>query len=154
MRILVCLVFTLLSIVAVAQEASVAAGGDGSGAGGTVAFSIGQTVYQHIENPSGAVGEGVQQPFEMFTLSDFAKLYGIVIDVYPNPATNELRIESTTITEQMHWQLFDAQGRLIAEDVINGNSALVDLSNLSSALYILSIAIDHHQVRTCQIIKH
>ena len=54
--------------LAQAQESANASGGDASGSGGTVAYSVGQVVYTTNTDASGTVSQGVQQPYEIFTL--------------------------------------------------------------------------------------
>ena len=45
-----------------AQEATLSAGGDVGGTGGSVSFSIGQAVYTAIDIPANTLIQGVQQP--------------------------------------------------------------------------------------------
>ena len=60
--------FTLVFSIAIptgllAQQNSVSAGGDVSGSGGTVSFSVGQIDYLSITGAGGSVAQGVQQPY-------------------------------------------------------------------------------------------
>jgi hypothetical protein len=48
-----------------AQEAIPASGGNGSGNGGSVSYSIGQVVDATYTGLSGSVAQGVQQPYEI-----------------------------------------------------------------------------------------
>ncbi|MFT5278547.1 MAG: hypothetical protein ACI9P8_000173 [Bacteroidia bacterium] len=59
------LAFTMLSILLfsnpmLAQQATLSAGGDATGPGGSASFSIGQVAYQHVSDLGGSVNEGVQ----------------------------------------------------------------------------------------------
>ena len=45
-----------------AQESVNATGGDASGSGGSVSYSVGQITYQTHTGINGSVAEGVQQP--------------------------------------------------------------------------------------------
>lgn len=44
------------------QKAAITAGGEASGSGGSLSYSIGQPMYTDIANASGDVNQGVQQP--------------------------------------------------------------------------------------------
>ena len=50
-----------------AQESMTAAGGNGTGSGGTIAYSVGQLVYTSDTETGSSVTKGVQQPFEIST---------------------------------------------------------------------------------------
>ncbi|MGC8754863.1 MAG: hypothetical protein ACP5QJ_07625, partial [Thermosulfidibacteraceae bacterium] len=52
-----------------AQESVNATGGNASGNGGTVAYSVGQVVYTTNTGTNGSVAQGVQQPFEISVVS-------------------------------------------------------------------------------------
>ena len=73
-----------------AQQATTASGGDASGSGGTAAFSVGQVVYTANTNASGTVSQGVQQAFEIFTLSIKETELNISLKAFPNPTLNNL----------------------------------------------------------------
>ena len=59
-----CLFFSFTTFV-IAQEAPTTSGGDATGSGGSVAFSIGQVVYVTNTGSTGTEAEGVQQPYEV-----------------------------------------------------------------------------------------
>jgi len=48
-----------------AQESVNAAGGNASGSGGTVSYTVGQVVYTTKTGTNGSVAEGVQQAYEI-----------------------------------------------------------------------------------------
>ena len=48
-----------------AQETIPAIGGNASGSGGSVSYSVGQAVYTTNTGTNGSVPQGVQQPFEI-----------------------------------------------------------------------------------------
>ena len=68
-----------------AQQATTTSGGDASGSGGTAAFSVGQVVYTANTNASGTLSQGVQQAYEIFTLSIKETELNISLKVFPNP---------------------------------------------------------------------
>ena len=50
-----------------AQESANSSGGDATGSGGTIAYSIGQVVYTTNTGSNGSVAKGVQHAYEIFT---------------------------------------------------------------------------------------
>ena len=57
---------TIISITANAQQNTASAGGNYTGSGGSISFSIGQANYTYHSNAFGSVNQGVQQPYEIF----------------------------------------------------------------------------------------
>ena len=60
---LLLLVFGITT--AQAQQAITATGGNASGSGGTVAYSVGQIIYATNTGTTGSVAQGVHQPYEI-----------------------------------------------------------------------------------------
>ena len=56
--------FLLLHQVSLAQQSAHASGGDGSSSTGSVAFSLGQVVYNEFSSGTGSERQGVQQRYE------------------------------------------------------------------------------------------
>ncbi len=59
------LTIMLLFIGLHAQESTTASGGEASGDGGTVSYSVGQVVYGTHSGTTGSVSEGIQQAYEI-----------------------------------------------------------------------------------------
>jgi hypothetical protein len=58
---IVCLVVLTITPVVNAQQGNVSAGGDISGTGGSMSFSVGQTDYLHYTSEEGSISFGLQQ---------------------------------------------------------------------------------------------
>ena len=72
------------------------------------------------------------------------------IQLYPNPTTGVVRIDGLVGASAI--EVYDLSGVLVAESKSSNASALVDLSGLSNALYII-IVQDDLGVRTSRVIK-
>ena len=72
-----------------AQNTIPSSGGNASGSGGTVSYSIGQIVYTTNTGTNGTVAQGTQQPFEISVVTGIEEALNITLQcsVYPNPAT-------------------------------------------------------------------
>src|SRR5688572_14704694 len=75
-----------------AQESVNSAGGDATGSGGTVAYSIGQVVYTTNTGTSGEVAQGVQHAYEIYTFGINQTELNISLTVFPNPTANNLTL--------------------------------------------------------------
>ena len=69
-----------------AQETIPASGGEATGTGGTVSYTIGQLVYTNPTTASGSLNQGIQQSIEFVTLSN-PELTALTLKAvtYPNP---------------------------------------------------------------------
>ncbi|MEM9985222.1 MAG: hypothetical protein AAF804_09020, partial [Bacteroidota bacterium] len=98
-----------------AQTSVNATGGDASGSGGTVAYSVGQVVYTTQTDASGIVSQGVQQAFELYTVGIAETEWDISLLVFPNPTAVNLTMHiSNYHHEKLSYRLFDMHGKLLS----------------------------------------
>lgn len=143
-----------LSLIAVAQQATVSSGGDATGSTGSVSFSIGQVSYGSAQATAGNINQGVQQPYLIVTsLSEPSSLQQDWI-VYPNPAHGQLTVHSTTGDKAFHWSIFDSNGRLIKQHRSESSQAIIDLNDMSPAVYQLQITTIENITVQYKIIKN
>ena len=142
-----------------AQQATLSSGGNATGSGGSLSYSIGQIDYITATGSTGSVAQGLQQPFEISTLSgeDFTQIK-LQMMVYPNPTTSyvNLKIDASEVfnMESMSYQLFDMSGREITNKKIIASETQISLDNLSSAIYFLKVSSNDKIVKTFRIIKN
>jgi hypothetical protein len=139
-----------------AQQATVASGGKASGTGGSSSYSVGQLVYTTITGTKGYVNQGVQQPFEVFTLgTDSFPEIKVTMSVYPNPTASfvNLKIENHSL-DNIQFQLFDIKGRQIQIQKILQSETPIQLENLPVAIYLLNVVEDNKLLKTFKIIKN
>ena len=126
-----------------AQEAIPVTGGNASGTGGSVSYSVGQTVYTANLAPSGSEYQGVQQPFEISVLSGLenGQQFSLKCSVYPNPTTDFLilsvdgGIQTTYLAS-----LFDINGKMLSNTILSGTETRIDLRGLAPSAYFLKIS--------------
>lgn len=154
-RLLVCLLLGASLTNVQAQEAPVATGGNASNASGSVDYSIGQIVYSTNSGVTGSVSQGIQQPYEIFTLgTDNFPNISLQMVVYPNPTTSSvsLKIEGLTFST-LEYQLFDLKGRQISNQKISQSETQIPLENLPSATYFLNVSDRNKTIKSFKIIK-
>ncbi len=140
-----------------AQEAVTATGGDASGGGGTVSYSVGQVFYATNTGAIGSVAQGVQQPHEISVVTGIAEAKGINISVsaYPNPTTDFLTLSINEFDiSNLAYQLFNINGKLLQNEKITGNHTSIVMSNLVPASYFVKVIQGNKEVKIFKIIKH
>lgn len=142
-----------------AQQTIPAGGGNASGGGGTVSYTIGQLVYTTNMGANGSVAQGVQQPFEISTVTGIKEAKGITLQcaVYPNPTSDYivLKIEDYNINN-LFYHLYDINGSLIENNIITGSETKIIMNHIASALYYLCILSgeNNEEIKTFKIKKN
>ena len=139
-----------------AQQATVTSGGNATGTGGKVSYSIGQVADKTQTGTTGTITQGVQQPFEIVTLSgeEFANIRLEAV-VYPNPTVSNVTLKISDFNlENLNYQLFDIQGRLINQGKISNAETVLDMERYTTSTYILKINSNTTELKTFKIIKN
>ena len=140
-----------------AQEAILATGGNASGSGGSVSYSVGQVVYGTNTGSSGSVAQGVQQPYEISVVSGIEQGKGInlICMAYPNPTTDLLTLKIENYNNKgLSYLLYNVNGRLMESKKLTGNKTTISMANLAPAAYFLKVLDNQKEVKTFKIIKH
>ncbi|MDD5053121.1 MAG: T9SS type A sorting domain-containing protein [Sulfuricurvum sp.] len=143
-----------------AQVVVPSTGGNAIGSGGFVNYSVGQVVYTSNIGTNGSVVPGVQQPFEISTVTGLNDVTGrsMICTAYPNPATNVVQLkvdDSINITIQsMRYQLIDMQGKLIKTQKIDMYLTEIVMSSLIPATYFLRITLGNKEIKAFKITKN
>lgn len=139
-----------------AQEAISAAGGDATGSGGSVSYTIGQVGYTSNTGIDGSVAEGVQQPFEISTISGIEEARGINLNclAYPNPTTEFLFLKVDNYNKENLWyKLYDITGRLLENKKIVDIETTIGMIDFLPATYFLKVLDNNKVVKTFKIVK-
>jgi hypothetical protein len=142
--------------VAYAQESVNSSGGNASGSGGSVAYSIGQVVYTTNSSSSGSSAQGVQHAYEIFTVGIPEVVFNFSITAFPNPTVDQITLQlSETIQEPLSYQLFDMQGRMLTQSIISEQHTVIDMKSLAKASYFIHV-VNHEnkKVQTFKIVKN
>lgn len=137
------------------QEAVVPAGGNATGNGGTVSFTAGQAFYLFIPGASGSVSQGVQQPYEIYTVGIVEAGLNFSLSVFPNPTSNHLTLLVRDFNnEKLQFQLYDLSGRLLLSDRVSDTHTLIPTGSLPTGVYLLNVILDNKTVQSFKIIKN
>jgi hypothetical protein len=158
LKFMVIFISILLSVTCInAQQAIPASGGNATGSGGTVSYSVGQTFYTTNSGSNGSVAEGVQQPFEISVIIGIKQAEGINLScsVYPNPTSDLLilKVNNYELSNLM-FQLIDMNGKLIETRKVVGNETRIIMSEHVRGTYFLKVNDNRKEVKTFKIIKY
>lgn len=151
----VTILLSMLTCGLYAQNSTVPSGGEATGTGGTVSYSVGQVGYVSDVGATGSVGAGVQQPFEIsiVTGAEFTDVT-LNLSAYPNPITDYviLEIGDSEITG-LQFELLDINGKLLQKDDLSAQTTEIGMRDLSNATYLLKVSDRTKIVKTFRIIK-
>ncbi|OGS76818.1 MAG: hypothetical protein A3D31_17700 [Candidatus Fluviicola riflensis] len=145
----------LLSGTTFAQSSPVAAGGDVSGAGGSLSYSIGLIDYVQLDEANGTLYEGVQQPYELFSVGLEEWDSNVSISAYPNPMTSQLTIAfPDEVLGDMSFTMTDESGRVIQYGLLETKETVIDVLGLARANYFLTVYKKDRSVRVYKLVKN
>ena len=147
---MLCAVFTIQ-----AQETIPTSGGEATGSGGTVSYSVGQLLSNMNIGSNGTVTQGVQQTIEFVDLSN-PELIALTLSAvtYPNPTTDYIVLSLTDATlTDLSYTMFDLQGRLVTKAKVEQEATQIAMKNLAIGVYFLKINQNNQELKTFKIIK-
>jgi Secretion system C-terminal sorting domain len=150
------IIISFLSLTGVqAQQSINSSGGNGTGTGGSFSYTVGQIDYVAATGTNGFISQGVQQPFEFFTLgnNDYPTIL-LQSVVYPNPTTENINLTISSYSlENLEFELYDISGKTILNQKITTNETKISMGNLSSGNYFIVVNENNKKLKTFKIIK-
>lgn len=142
-----------------AQHSVNASGGDASGSGGTIAYSIGQVFYTTNRSNAGIVSQGVQHAYEIYSFGSKDPQIDVSLKAFPNPTTGILTLEvkgmGPSKLPNLNYQVYDIQGRILRRGGIEEQRTQIDFSSFSSATYFIYVTNQNNRkIRSFKIIKN
>ena len=132
-----------------------ATGGDATGSGGTVAFSVGQIVYTTSTGASGSVAQGVEQAYEISSVGIKETALNISLSVFPNPTSDFLTLKVQDYNnEALSYNLLDEQGKSVLNEQITNQDTQVAMSTLARGIYFINVLQANKKIQTFKIIKN
>ncbi|MEO7175441.1 MAG: T9SS type A sorting domain-containing protein [Saprospiraceae bacterium] len=154
-QLLVAAISLLLSTAAFGQSGLVSSGGNGTGAGGKISFSIGQVLDQSSNSATKSISEGVQQPFEI-QISTGVKLGNLPfeVSVFPNPSSSEIQIlRSSDQYQSAQASFYDLSGHLLLQQEMTESTTKINLQPFPAGIYTLRISLKYYGEQTFQVVK-
>ena len=166
MKTLSLFILILITISLKAQETVSPAGGNATGSGGTVSYTIGQVSYTAVQGSNGSLVQGVQQAYVITVVSSVAEAKIITLQwmAYPNPASDYLKLillndgYPEPDYNNLSYELYDLHGKLLLNSLLEGAESTISMQSFSSGTYILKITEKRgsktlRELKTFKIIK-
>jgi hypothetical protein len=153
-----CIFFLLGFCIAIVQgqQTIPATGGNASGSGGSVSYTVGQILSSTISGSNGTVIQGVQQPYEISVVTAIRNSEDINLkcSVYPNPTEGITKLVfECPDYENMRFRLFDINGMLLQDKKVESNETEISLENYPSSVYFLKVVKNNLEVKVFKIVK-
>ena len=144
--------FSLLTTLSVSAQEVVATQGDSySNASGNIDFTIGEVIINTGTDGSNDLTQGFHQTNWNFVgLEDHSPSYEATI--YPNPTSEVLNIKTSTF-ENVTYTLYDAQGKLVMQDILSAEQTPIQVSQLAPGSYSLTLNNQTQNLKTFKLIK-
>lgn len=152
--ITICSLILIGSGTLVAQQNSVASGGDAIGVGGGISYSIGQIDHVTSVGSIGTISEGLQQPYEILILKGVEET-DIRLSVYPNPTRDFIVLSvQNTNTQNMTYILYDVLGKIIENKKLIDSQTSISMLNLADDIYFIKVLNNGNELKIFKIIKN
>ena len=148
--------FYLCFILAQGQETIPATGGTAKGAGGSVTFTVGQIADSVLTGTNGFIIQGVQQPYEISTVTAIEDTEDITLEysVYPNPTKGTVRLVIKSFNGgDFRFQLYSLNGTVLQEMTVIDEETEISLESHKPAVYFLRVIRDNREVKVFKIVK-
>ncbi|MGK7396094.1 MAG: T9SS type A sorting domain-containing protein [Candidatus Cyclobacteriaceae bacterium M3_2C_046] len=146
MRSILILIFLLLSYRPLkAQELIAPAGAFAEKNTGSISWTIGEILTETFGNENRVLNHGFQQGD--LSVTTLLNALNFQLKTYPNPVSNVLII--ATDKPFFHFRLWDMEGQLVREGMLEGKDKQIKLSDLPAGQYILQT----DKLNTHKIIK-
>lgn len=138
-----------------AQESINTTGGNASGSGGSMSYSVGQIVYTTNTGEEGSVTQGAQQAFEISVLGiDEFEEINPSITIYPNPTSDYLTLNLKEFeNSSIKFQLFNIQGRILKNQEVTDGQTRIVMDDFAAATYFIKVSQDNKEIKTFKIVK-
>jgi len=156
-RLLCSLSLSCLSAaIAQGQGTIPATGGTATGSGGSVTYTVGQIADSVITGTNGFIIQGVQQPYEISTVTAVEDTDDITLgySVYPNPTEGIIRLVIKSFNEgDFRFQLYNLNGTVLQDKEVTDEETEISMERHTSAVYFLRVIRDNNEVKVFKIVK-
>ena len=144
--------FSLLSTLSVSAQEVVATQGDSYSNGDvSMDFTIGEVIINTGTDGTNDITQGFHQTNWYFVgLVDHSPSYEATI--FPNPTSEVLNIRTSTFAN-VTYTLYDAQGKLVMQNILSAEQTPIQVSQLAPGSYSLTLNNQTQNLKTFKLIK-
>ena len=144
--------FSLLATGSLSAQEVVSTQGDSySNVSGSIDFTLGEVIIATESDGTNYLTQGFHQTNWNFVgLEDFAPNYEATI--FPNPTSEVLNIRTSTF-ENVTYTLYDAQGKLVLQNVLSAEQTPIQVGQLAPGSYSLILNNQTQNLKTFKLVK-
>lgn len=144
--------FSLFATISVSAQEVVTTQGDSySNASGNIDFTIGEVIINTETDGNNDLTQGFHQTnWNFLGVEDHSPSYEATI--FPNPTSEVLNIKTSTF-ENVTYTLYDAQGKLVLQDILSAEQTPIQVGQLAPGSYSLSLNNQTQNLKTFKLIK-
>ena len=144
--------FSLLTTLSVSAQEVIATQGDSySNASGSIDFTLGEVIIATGSDGTNDITQGFHQTnWNFLGVEDHAPNYEAII--FPNPTANVLSVRVSEF-ENVTYTLYDAQGKLVMQNILLAEQTPIQVSQLAPGAYSLTLNNDTQNLKTFKLIK-
>jgi hypothetical protein len=141
-----------LTFITSAQEVVSSNGESYSNANGSIDYTVGEVVTMTGTNGTNDITQGFHQTnWNFLSIEDNFPTFKV--DVYPNPLQNEIHISSSEFTG-VSFTLYDAEGKIIATDILKAVESKINVNNCAPGIYSLVLQNSNQvSLKTFKLLK-
>ncbi|MDC0257775.1 T9SS type A sorting domain-containing protein [Crocinitomicaceae bacterium] len=146
------MLFSLFASISVSAQEVVSTQGDSySNASANIDFTIGEVIIDTGTDGTNDLTQGFHQTNWNFVgVEDFAPDYEATI--FPNPTSEVLNIRTSTF-EHVTYTLYDAQGKLVMQDILSAEQTPIQVSQLAPGNYSIILNNETQNLKTFKLVK-
>ena len=144
--------FSLLASGIVSAQEVVSTQGDSySNASGSIDFTLGEVIIATETDGTNDLTQGFHQTnWNFLGVENHTPNYEATI--FPNPTEDVLNIRTSTF-ENVTYTLYDAQGKLVMQDIFSAEQTPIQVSQLAPGSYSLTLNNETQNLKTFKLIK-
>lgn len=127
-----------------------------------ISYSVGQPFYLSKTNNSHTLNEGLQQALLNAIYDDSNEdidtdvvdaNIDILLSPNPTPDIALLATKGLDLNQKNSYEIYDYNGKLLKQEAIKDKNTVINLTTLSSSIYILQVFVKEKLWKTIKIIK-
>ena len=144
--------FSLLATGSVSAQEVVSTQGDSYSNGiGSIDFTLGEVIIATETDGTNDITQGFHQTnWNFLGLENHAPNYEATI--FPNPTEDVLNIKTSSF-ENVTYTLYDAQGKLVMQDILSAEQTPIQVSQLAPGGYTLTLNNQTQNLKTFKLVK-
>ena len=155
-RTLVVLSFMIIPFSFLSQSNIIPLGENAYGSNGNISYTLGQIDYISFSGTNVNANQGVQQPFEFFSVAGIEEIeVPFTLKFGPNPTNSEVILSVIDYDKNdLVYTVSNSEGKTIIDKTVLLSSSVLNFENHSPGIYTIIISNNQNQIKTYKILKN